>query len=435
MSWILYFIYLLLLIWVIQKARFFDAPGISRKLLTIVFITKIIGGFAIFCIYNYYYSPRNSCDIFNYFDDGLIIHNALWQNPMDYLRMITGIGASSPELMTYYDTCSFWIKGFNYGLPNDNHIVIRLNAILCLISMGNFHIHNMFFAFLSFIGLWAIYKTFAKQLAHKRLFLLLAIFFFPSVWFWTSGATKESVLIFAFGLFLYNFSNMLNKPQLGNIIGVAACVFMLMLSKFYVLMAVMPGIAAQIWIKHKPKMAFAKFLVMHLVIFSVAYLSKYVTQIDLFQTICNKQHDFISMAQAMTVGSYIELPILSNGLRDIIANTPSAIIRTVLRPTIFEMGSITMIFAAIENLLILCILAIGIFFVKLKNFNNIHVWCCLSFIIILFTLIGLTTPVLGALVRYKVPALPFLGILILLLADDQRFQSVESWLEKKAKAL
>lgn len=435
MSWILYFIYLLLLIWVIQKARFFDAPGISRKLLTIVFVTKIIGGFAIFCIYNYYYTPRSSCDIFKYFDDGLIIHGALFENPAHYIKMVTGIGANSPELMQYYDACDFWIKNFNYGLPNDNHIVIRLNAILCLISMGNFHIHNMFFAFLSFIGLWAIYKTFAKQLSHKRLFLLLAVFFFPSVWFWTSGATKESVLIFAFGLFIYNFSNMLNKPGLGNIVGAAVCIFLLMLSKFYVLMAIMPGISALIWIKHKPKWAFAKFLLMHVVIFCIAWLSKFITQIDLFQTICNKQHDFISMAQTMTIGSYIELPILSNGLRDIIANAPSAVIRTVLRPTVFEMGSMTMIFAAIENLLILCILAIGIFYVRLKNINNTNVWCCLSFIIILFTLIGLTTPVLGALVRYKVPALPFLGIMVLLLADDQRFHWLENWLEKKLGAL
>lgn len=435
MSWILYFIYLLLLIWVIQKARFFDAPGISRRLLTIVFLTKIIGGFAIFCIYNYYYSPRSSSDIFKYFDDGLIIHNALWQNPMDYLRMVTGIGANSPELMPYYDTCSFWIKNFNYGLPNDNHIVIRLNAIICLISMGNFHIHNMFFAFLSFIGLWAIYKTFAKQLAHKRLFLLLAIYFFPSVWFWTSGATKESILIFAFGLFIYNYHNMLNKPHLGNIAGVAVCIFLLMLSKFYVLMAVLPGLAALLWIKRKPKWAFAKFILMHVAIFCIAWLSKFITQIDLFQVICNKQHDFISMSQTMTVGSYVELPILSNGLADIVANAPSAIIRTLLRPSILEMGSITMISAGIENLLILCILAMGIFYIRLKNFSNASVWCCLSFIVILFTLIGLTTPVLGALVRYKVPALPFLGIAVLLLADDQQFQPVESWLENKLKAL
>jgi len=136
MSWILYFIYLLLLIWAIQKSRFFESPGIGRKWLVALFLAKIAGGFALFFIYSYYYTPRSACDIFNYFDDGLIIHNVLFQNPTDYLKIMTGIGASSPDLMTYYDTCNFWLKKFDYGLPNDNHIVIRANALMCLLSMA-----------------------------------------------------------------------------------------------------------------------------------------------------------------------------------------------------------------------------------------------------------------------------------------------------------
>ena len=433
MSWILYFIYLLLLIFIIQKSAFFESPGIDRKWLVALFLAKIAGGFALFFIYSYYYSPRSACDMFNYFDDGLIIHNALFQNPMDYLRMITGIGGSSPHLMQYYDTCNFWLKSFNYGLPNDNHIIIRINAILCLISMGNFHIHSMMFAFIGFVGLWAVYKSFARQLSHKRTLLLLAVFLFPSVWFWTSGATKESFLIFAFGLFVYNYRNMLAKPGLGNVLGVLVCTWLLMMSKFYVLMAALPSLAALLWIKHKPKAALLKFVAMHIGVFCVAWLSKFITQIDLFQVICNKQHDFIMMAQSMTVGSYIELPELTNGLRDIIANTPASFARTLLRPTIFEGGTLTMMTAAVENLLIICILIGSVFFIRLRNFSIPEVWCCLSFIIILFTLVGLTTPVLGALVRYKVPALPFVGIMLLLLTDDNRIQPIDKWLTGKLK--
>ncbi|MBQ4230098.1 MAG: hypothetical protein II671_00940 [Salinivirgaceae bacterium] len=384
MSWILYFIYLLLLIWAIQKSRFFESPGINKKWLVALFLAKIAGGFALFFIYSYYYSPRSACDIFNYFDDGLIIHNVLFQNPTDYLKIMTGIGASSPDLMQYYDTCNFWLKKFDYGLPNDNHIVIRANALMCLVSMGNFHIHNMFFAFLSFVGLWGIYKSFAKQLAQKRVLLLIAVFCFPSVWLWTSGALKESILTFAFGLFVYNFRNMLAKPGAGNVIGSAVCVFLLMQSKFYVLMAALPSLAAMVWIRRKPKHAFVKFLTMHAGIFVAAWLSKFVTQIDLFEVICNKQHDFIMM-----------------------------------------------VLAGVENLLILCVLAAGLFYLKPRNLAQPDVWCCLSFITILFVLIGLTTPVLGALVRYKVPALPFVGIVILASASNERLQPIDKWLEQR----
>ena len=37
----------------------------------------------------------------------------------------------------------------------------------------------------------------------------------------------------------------------------------------------------------------------------------------------------------------------------------------------------------------------------------------LIFILTLFTIIGLTTPVIGALVRYKMPALPFFFFVLL----------------------
>ena len=45
---------------------------------------------------------------------------------------------------------------------------------------------------------------------------------------------------------------------------------------------------------------------------------------------------------------------------------------------------------------------------------------CACFVILLFTLIGLTTPILGAAVRYKIPAIPFLVIAFLFILDKQK---------------
>ena len=92
-----------------------------------------------------------------------------------------------------------------------------------------------------------------------------------------------------------------------------------------------------------------------------------------------------------------------------------------------------MIGASLENALIIMVLLATLFFVRLRNMAQPEVWCCLSFITILFVLIGLTTPVLGALVRYKVPTLPFLGILLLFMTDDTRIQPLEKWLADKLK--
>jgi hypothetical protein len=41
-------------------------------------------------------------------------------------------------------------------------------------------------------------------------------------------------------------------------------------------------------------------------------------------------------------------------------------------------------------------------------------------VLLLFVLIGLTTPILGAMVRYKIPGLPFLLIVFLLMLDKEK---------------
>jgi hypothetical protein len=80
-------------------------------------------------------------------------------------------------------------------------------------------------------------------------------------------------------------------------------------------------------------------------------------------------------------------------------------------------------FILVENLLILSCLLGSFFFLK-KRIPLAVILFCASFIAILFVLIGLTTPVLGALVRYRIPGIPFLILIIGLLADEMKIKQV-----------
>jgi hypothetical protein len=48
----------------------------------------------------------------------------------------------------------------------------------------------------------------------------------------------------------------------------------------------------------------------------------------------------------------------------------------------------------------------------------------LCFTLLLFAILGLTTPVTGAMVRYKIPALPFLCTGILMLLNQQKLPTI-----------
>ena len=435
MSYLLLIAYLFTIIYFIYNSKFYHSPLLSKYVPSIIFIAKFIGGIGVYLIYAKFYDARASSDIFKYFDDGNIIHSSLAQNPIDYLRMVTGIGADAPDLDKYYNTCAFWIKNFNYGLINDNRIVIRFNAIVRLFSMGNIHIHTLLMSFISFTGLWGIFKIFEHEILnndnsfYKRWILIVSVFFFPSVYFWTSGILKEGILMFAFGMFLYNIWKLTQYTHKTNpIIWIIVTSIILLFSKFYVLIAALPGIMfIAIILKYGNKHFALKLLSVIVIFITLSMLSKPMLGVSFANILANKQHDFINYVNSLnSVGSMIEIPILEPNIKSILVNSPSAFFRTLFRPSIFEANNLMSLMAAIENLLIAILLILTTIFFSKKALLNPWLWFSILFTVILFTLSGLSTPVLGALVRYKAPALPFLGVVFIYLFDFNRFSKLLS---------
>ena len=427
MSYFLLLVYILIICLIIYKSKFFKSESLPKYSPIIIFLLKFIAGIGVYIIYAFYYGDRYSSDIFKYFDDGIIIHSSIYENPIDYLRMITGIGGDSPHLDQYYKTCYFWIKPFNYGLFNDNLTVIRFNAIVRLFSMGNIHIHTLIMSFLSFIGLWSIFRLFENKFHKQKWLLVLVIFFIPSVYFWTSGILKEGILIFAFGLLLHSFNKLITeKFSLIIILGLVISIYILLISKFYVLIAALPGLFFILITKGKPtKKLFAKYILIHIIFLSIAWVTKPIIGVSFPEILAKKQHDFINYSNSLKqVGSKIEIQEIEPNIISIIKATPKALINTIFRPTIFEISNPMMLLAAIENLILLLFMVLTAIFFSKRNLKNPWLWFCVSFVLILFTLSGITTPILGALVRYKAPALPFFGLILMYLINFEKIEKL-----------
>jgi len=452
MSYILLIFYFVLLLYFIYNNEFYTSILFPKYIPLVLFTLKFIAGVGVYIIYSKFYGDRSSSDMFNYFDDGNIIYSSIYINPLDYLRMVLGIGADSSHLDVYYNTCNFWIKDFNYGLINDNRIVIRFNAIVRLFSLGNFHIHTLFMSFISFTGLWGIFKIFEKEIPllnevrqkmlHRnqlfniykynsrnislnKWFLIFVVFFFPSVYFWTSALLKEGILMFAFGIFLYKFSVLLQtEVSFKNVIWLFVMAFILLFSKFYVLLASVPGILFIVLIKKTGDKYFVLKLLSVILLFLILLIILKYTGFNIWDILANKQHDFINYVNSSgSVGSKIDIPLLKPTFISVIKNSPSAMFRTLFRPSVFDVNNIMSLMAALENLLIIGFILLTIMFFNKQNLKNMWLWFSVIFVVVLFVLSGLTTPVLGALVRYKAPALPFLGLIFIYMFDFGKFNS------------
>lgn len=134
--------------------------------------------------------------------------------------------------------------------------------------------------------------------------------------------------------------------------------------------------------------------------------------------------------QQSKAGSYIDIPLLYTSYSSVLKNAPHALLTTIFRPKPSDVKNSMMLIAAIENFCILLFILLCMLFIKKKIENRQLIYFCLLIAIILFVLTGLTTPILGAIVRYKMPALPFFLISFLLLLNKAKLLHKLPFLKK-----
>lgn len=417
--------YLALLLFLMRRSRFFtEAPGLRMRTVALLFVLKVLAGTALWAVYTWGYPDRSMADVFKYFDDSKVMHDALLDRPSDFLRMLTGIGNDSAYFTDkYYLVMNNWVRRFETNVYNDSHTMIRFNAVLRILSFGQYHVHTVFASFLSTAGLVALYRALQPLAKGLERGLMLVVFAWPSVLFWSSGPLKESLLMLGFGFFLLGALGPLTDLRSAR--GIAALVLglaVMLVVKFYVLLCLIPGLLAWWWTRLRPGRSLLKSALVHVLLVLAALLfGRAFPAYDPLYLLALKQSDFLGMAREVASGSVVAVPLLEPTVLGFIKQIPIAVHLCFISP--FEMlGKGPLPFAAaIENVLV-----IGLPLIALRkrrarpSIDRATVLFALSFILLLALLIGWTVPVVGALVRYRIPLLPFIGLFTLLVVDPER---------------
>jgi hypothetical protein len=492
MSWIIYILLFLALGFTIYRHRFFHLPGLPRTCALWLFMLKIIAGLAIWYVYTYYYPQREYADIWKYFDDSEIVYQALDENPSDYFKIISGIGIDENIQHAYFDQMKNWDQKFENNLFNDSHTIIRYNALLRLISGGNYHTHSLVMCFLAFIGLCAIYHWLYKWLWQWKKAVVFILFVSPSLLFWSSGVLKEGILFFALGMLILHAWRFADDKKRYRLFWIIVSVWLLAMTKLYMLVFVIPSLLFAIHLIRNPRFALLKFVSLIMILIGISFAIHY-TKPDYspFRIIANKQNDFLNLARGGTylmdslhvvylrpdqqpaarkspdnytwvigpnteivywkiaddfrdtlyrktqheeyymmlsetpvAGSLMNVKQLRPSASSVLSEIPAALQRSILRPYPLEIKPVMVIPATLENILMLLMLFTMILWFR-KPSSKAVFWFCVAFGLIILTVTGLTTPVLGALVRYRITAIPFLLFAILLCMDraklDKKF--------------
>ncbi|MFN4235436.1 MAG: hypothetical protein ACK4IK_11605 [Bacteroidia bacterium] len=410
-------IYLILFNWLIVKFKVFHLPELGLKASLFAFNLKIIFGFIIWYIYTFYYSDRGTGDQYRYFDDAAIMFEAFLQKPIYFIELFFDKGRENEELKPFYERLMNWDKEYNYAWIIDNRTIIRFNALVHFFSWGNFHVHTIFMNFLSFSGLFLLYKSLIRFFVTKPKLLFIAVFLMPTVLFWGSGVLKEGIVIFGLGLFCYGFFNSFNEQyfNIKTFLFFIMGILVLASIKVYVLLCLIPAaltyfIIKKLPVKHTWLFFFCIQVAFVLLIFNLKWIHP---ELDIVNKLWFKRNDFINVANEWGAKSTIAPIPFEKSAMSIMLHSPQAIINSLFRPHILELKSMMYLMPFFENLLLLLLVILVILnFKKPDKQVQYFSMFALVFIVYLATMIGLTTPILGAIVRYKLPLMPFLLLIL-----------------------
>ena len=413
-------IYIILFLILIFKWKIFIVDGISRKDIAIAFIIKTLAGLLLIWIYTYYYRDRHNADIFKYFDDSLIISSSFLTNPKDFFSMVFGFDNHHEYLhQNYFINMNHWDSSYSSTILNESRLVIRLNAIIGLVSFKIHFIHALFFSFLSLIGFVFIIKTLKKILPKENFrntFWVLIIF--PSILLFTSGILKEPLIIFGLGICTYCAISLSEnrKIKTKKILFLILSVVLILKVKFYVFCCLTTGLIVFVTIKKTSKNPKLILLINLLILcIIIGFLHFTESKYDPISIISEKQQDFIRLAEFYNAGSRLEISQIQDNLLSFLKAIPRGFINSILKPLPWEISSKIHLISVFENLTIISLIAyVFSKYKKLKTTFKINdyasTYAVLVFVISLYCIIGMTTPVFGALIRYKIPGLIFILI-------------------------
>jgi len=432
-------LYAVLLSLVILKSKWYRVEGISGKVIFSAFYLKLIFGFLFWAVYTYHGNYQATSDALLYFRDAKIMHGAFWENPSHFFKLLFSVNPSDPELVPYFEKMVRWERAVNYGILNDNPTIIKFNAVLMFFSLEYFHTHTIVINFFSFSGLVLLlrfFKDFSNGIDSKYLFA--AVILPPSLLFWGGGVMKEGILIFGIGTLLYSFILLKKSLYIRAVILILPSIWLLVFTKAYVLISMAPAMIFLLTsFKENQRFIISKFVVLHLALAVFVFtLGFWVNDYNVLHMFQSKLKDFYNLGGDQAVGSMIKIAPINN-YADLILNAPMALFNTYFRPHLFEANSLMYLASAIENLFYMLLILYAFVKAKRPNPENLRLMLfCLSVVLGLGLLTGLITPILGAIVRYKVPALPFLVVFCLTLMSNHlaSLPSPPNWITRIKKS-
>ncbi len=382
---------------------------------------KIIGVIAFVSIYLFYYGGG---DTVTYFLGAKALGNLLLHDFSKGFAVLFNTNSYENSLSSFnYET---GVPPWHYFYNKNTFLICRLSAPIYLLGCKSFLITSILTSVFSYIGIWKFYRLVNILYPGNSKIFAYIILFMPSLIFWGGGIMKDSYMLGATCWITYSFYHVLitRKKIFWNFCFLILNVVMILNCKPYILISLIPGFL--IWVNNS-YLKNIKNSIVRVLVFPALILIFIGSGVLIFNSISGSMGVYGSIDGAIKKaqitqddllrewhygGNNYKLDRIDGSISGLLSSAPLAIFTAFFRPLPWEIGSPTMVVSAIENtILILFVLyyliRIGPFRFFRITFNDPFLVYCLVFSLFFAFGVGIAGTNFGALVRYKIPLMPF----------------------------
>ncbi len=204
---------------------------------------KICGAIFIGLIYGYYYKGG---DTFYYFNQAQVLNSALNESFEKWVNLLFHIPSANDG--NYYE----YISKMEWYTDPSSYTVVSITAFLSVFTLNTYLPTAILFAFISFSGIWALFRTFASLYPQLTRPVAIAVLFIPSVVVWGSGIFKDTICLFGLGWLTYSTFRFLVQKDFSfrNIILAMLSFILIANIKLYILLGFTPALLMWIFFNY-----------------------------------------------------------------------------------------------------------------------------------------------------------------------------------------
>ncbi len=195
-------------------------------------VIKCLAAFSFFYVYSEIYGDGELAeDAGAYYQEAKILNTIYHDNPSAYTDVIFNRNDYENTIYQYFKNVKYSRIGPNANFINDTRNQIKFISLLTLVIGEDVMAVFSFFTLLSFLGLLVLWHVVSLNTSLNKLTVFTLLLLPISLLFWTTNPLKESTSFFGYMLFLAFWLNK-NKSSLWYGIGLMGFVFALLFKPY-----------------------------------------------------------------------------------------------------------------------------------------------------------------------------------------------------------